>query len=229
MNRYAVACIVAAVFAVQGSAEEKSPSGRFENEIKAFEAADAKSPPPQNAVLFAGASGIRMWKSLAQDFPNHTTINRGFGGSQIADNTSFAERIVFPYKPQAIVFQAGGNDINAGKSPEQVCQDFQAYVEKVRSRLPDVKIVYFSIQPSPARWSQFDKQRKANRLIEKYIEGKANLVYVNASEAFLTSDEKPREELFIADKLHHNDEGYKVRTSILKPVLDTLVPPQEKR
>lgn len=229
MNRYAVTCMVAAVFAAQGWAQEKSPSVRFENEIKAFEAADAKSPPPHDAVLFAGASGIRMWKSLARDFPDYTTLNRGFGGSHIADNTYFAERIVFPYKPQAIVFQAGGNDLNAGQSPEQVLQDFQSYVETVRSRLPDVKIVYFSIQPSPARWSQCDKQKEANRLIEEYIEGKTNLVYVNAFDAFLTSDGKPREELFVADKLHHNDEGYKVRTSILKPVLDKLVSLHEKR
>ena len=212
------------VLASQTFAQEKSPSEKYENEIKAMEASDLKSPPPQNGVLFAGASGIRLWKTLKEDFPDHKVFNRGFGGSQIADSIYFADRIIFPHKPQLIVLQAGGNDINAGKSPEQVFEDFKTFVAKVRTQLPDVKIVYFSIQPSPARWSQFDKQKQANALIAKHIEGEKNITYLNAFDAFLTSDGKPREELFVADKLHHNEAGYKLRTSLMRPLLDKLVP-----
>jgi len=47
-------------------------------------------------------------------------INRGFGGSQIADSVFYADRIVIPYRPRLIVLRAGGNDIHAGKTPEQV-------------------------------------------------------------------------------------------------------------
>ena len=57
--------------------EKQSPSARWEKDIAAYEAADKKSPPPTGAILFAGASGIRMWKTLPQDFPDHTIINRG--------------------------------------------------------------------------------------------------------------------------------------------------------
>ncbi len=89
---------------------------RWEKEISAFEQADRTSPPPKGALLFIGSSTIRLWKTLTQDFPNHTVINRGFGGSQIADSTHFAERIIFPYQPRMILLRAGGNDIHAGKS-----------------------------------------------------------------------------------------------------------------
>lgn len=154
------------LFAGQLVAQDKKPAAaRFENEIKAYEQADQKALPPENAVLFAGASGIRLWKTLEQDFPEHKVINRGFGGSQISDNIHYADRIIIPYKPRLIVFQAGGNDIAAGKSPEQVAEDFKVFVEKVRGKLPDVKIAYFSIQPSPARVTQMDKQKVANKLI----------------------------------------------------------------
>src|SRR4051812_38928170 len=50
-------------------ADDKSPSAKFEGEIRAYEAADKKSPPPEGAVLFVGASGIRLWKTLEKDFP----------------------------------------------------------------------------------------------------------------------------------------------------------------
>src|SRR5271163_4804882 len=113
-----VACLVLArSFASLAAAE---PEHAFEGEIRAFEAADAKNPPPQGAILFIGSSGIRLWKTLAEDFPKHQVINRGFGGSQVADSTYYADRIVIPYKPSLILLRAGTNDIQAGKTPEQV-------------------------------------------------------------------------------------------------------------
>src|SRR5208282_1461493 len=71
---------------------EKSGSLRWEQEIQAFEAADRANPPPQQAILFVGSSTIRMWKTLAQDFPEHKVLNRGFGGCQIADCRSEERR-----------------------------------------------------------------------------------------------------------------------------------------
>src|SRR5262245_10261958 len=66
-------------------AAEQPAGNKFEKEIVAFEEADKKSPPPQGAIVFIGSSGIRLWKTLAEDFPDHKVINRGFGGSTIAD------------------------------------------------------------------------------------------------------------------------------------------------
>jgi lysophospholipase L1-like esterase len=200
-------------------AQDKNPSARFEPEIKAFEEADKKAPPKEGAILFVGASGIKLWKTLEKDFPDHRVMNRGFGGSQIADAIFFADRIVINYKPKTILLQSGGNDINAGKSPEQVAEDFRLFVEKVRGKLPEVRILFMSLQPSPARWSQAEKQKQTNALIKKQIEAGKNMAYIEAYEAFLTADGKPREELFVADKLHHNEAGYKIRTQLVLPFL----------
>ncbi|MDX1947599.1 MAG: SGNH/GDSL hydrolase family protein [Pirellulaceae bacterium] len=201
------------------AAQEKKPGNRFEKEILAYEAADKKSPPEPGAILFAGASGIRLWKTLAQDFPEHRVLNRGFGGSTIADAIHFADRIIIPYQPKLIVLQSGGNDLNGGKSPQQVADDFAAFVAKVRGKLPEVPIVFMSIQPSPARWSQVEKQKETNALIRKLCEAGENLRYLNAFDAFLNADGQPRGELFVDDKLHHNAAGYKVRAELVRPYL----------
>jgi lysophospholipase L1-like esterase len=197
----------------------KSPSERWEKEIRAFEAADKKQPPPEGAVLFTGASGIRMWKTLAEDFPDQKVINRGFGGSEMADSVYFADRIVVPYKPRLIVIQAGGNDINNGKSPEQVLTDFKAFVEKVRGKLPDVRIAYLSMNPSPSRWAQREKQQKGNQLIREYIAAGKDLDYIAFWDAMLGPDGQPRADLFIQDRLHNNAAGYKIRADIVRPHL----------
>ena len=113
-------------------AAERQKSGRWERAIEAFEAADKKSPPAPGAVLFVGASSIRLWKTLQADFPQYRVLNRGFGGSQIADSTRYADRIVIPYRPSAIILHAGSNDLAARKTPERVFADFKAFVAKVR-------------------------------------------------------------------------------------------------
>ena len=211
--------------AAAANSAAKSPSQRWERDIRAFEAADKKSPPPQGAVLFIGSSTIRMWKSLAQDFPEYKVINRGFGGSELADSVYYADRIVIPYKPRLIVLFAGTNDINAGKSPQTVLADFKAFVVRVRADLPNTRIAYLSITPAPSRWSQADKQKEANRLIRDYVAtDKKHLDYIDLWDQLLGPDGRPREDLYRPDRLHGNAAGYKIRAAVVRP---HLAPPDE--
>src|SRR5689334_18469018 len=99
-RRLILLCSVFAAAIVASSCRSKDPFAKWEKEIAAFEAADRKHPPPQNAILFIGSSSIRFWKTLTNDFPEHAVINRGFGGSQISDSTHFISRIVAPYHPK---------------------------------------------------------------------------------------------------------------------------------
>ncbi|CAN5465176.1 SGNH/GDSL hydrolase family protein [soil metagenome] len=196
-----------------------SPSAKWEKDIAAFEAADKVSPPPQRAILFIGSSTIRMWKSLATDFPHHNVINRGFGGSELADAVYFADRIVIPYKPRLIVLFAGTNDLNNGKSPDRVLADFKEFVAKVRAVLPDVRIAYLGISPAPSRWAQAEEQKQANRLIKQYAQSLKNADYIDEWDQFLGADGQPREDLYLDDRLHSNAKGYQIRAEIVRPHL----------
>jgi len=183
---------------------------QWENDMKAFEAADAKQMPPRGGIVFIGSSSIRMWTDLAADFPDKKVINRGFGGSQIVDSTHFADRIVVPYQPKMVVMYAGDNDLNDGKSPEQVFADYQAFVEKIRAKLPKVRVAYIAIKPSPSRAALMPKAAKTNELIKNYSTKKRDLVYIDIYTPMLGDDGQPRKELFLADMLHMNRSGYEV-------------------
>ncbi len=206
----------AAIFA---TAAEPNDSRRWENEIKAFEKADQAQPPPPGAVLFVGSSTIRMWKTLAADFPGQKVVNRGFGGCHIEDCTFYADRIVAPYAPRLVVLRAGGNDINAGKSPERVFDDFKAFVTAVRAKLPTVPIAYMTINATPSRWANVEREKKANGLIEAYIKAHPplDLLYIDTFDATLGSDGRPRSELFLQDRLHFNAAGYKIIADRVRP------------
>jgi hypothetical protein len=192
---------------------------KWEKEIAALEAMDREHPPSKGGVLFIGSSTIRRWKTLDTDFPDHQVINRGFGWSEIMDSTHFAERIIFPYEPRMIVLRAGGNDIHAGKSPEQVFADYKAFVAKARARLPKVRIVFISISPSPARWTERDACKALNALIEKHTRWRPSLKYLETYDMVLGPDGQPRPELFVADKLHFSPEGYRLLADRVRPLL----------
>src|SRR5579859_3865747 len=80
----------------------------WERDIAAFEASDKTNPPPHGGIEFIGSSTIARWKTLRQDFPGKPVFNRGFGGSELADSTYFADRIVIPYAPKMVFLRAGG-------------------------------------------------------------------------------------------------------------------------
>ena len=200
-------------------AETNHNFARWEKEITAYEQSDRTQPPPKGALLFIGSSTIRLWKTLAQDFPEHHVINRGFGGSQIVDATHFAERIIFPCEPRMIFLRAGGNDLWAGKSPEQVFAEFKEFVTKVQAKLPETEIVFISLCPSVARWQQADKEKALNSLVQEYVRQSPRVKCIETYSMSLGPDGQPRAELFVADKLHFNAEGYKLLAELVRPHL----------
>lgn len=200
---------------VVATAEEN----RWEKTIQRFEAKDKENPPPQGEILFIGSSSIVAWKT-DKDFPDHTIINRGFGGSVITDSTHFADRIAIPYAPRLIVFYAGDNDISRGDSAEKVLQNYKAFVAKIHGALPETRIAFVCIKPSIARWELIDTMRAANEKVKKYSEDNPLLDCIDIDTPMIGEDGKPRKELFIADGLHLSREGYDLWNEQVLPYLE---------
>jgi lysophospholipase L1-like esterase len=198
---------------------------RWEPEIAAYEAADKANPPQKGRILFIGSSTIRMWKTLEQYFPNHKVLNRGFGGSEIVDATHFADRVIFPYEPRQIFLRAGNNDIHNGRLPYEVADDFAAFVRTVHERLPRTEITFISLCGVPDRWPEQDKNRALNSMIRQMALSMPRVSYVDAWDISLSSDGRARPELFIADQLHFNGEGYKLLAERVRPFLPVIKTP----
>jgi len=208
-----VAC--AMLIAAPTEAEEN----RWEPAITAFEDQDRESPPPRDSALFVGSSSIRLW-DLAASFEGLETINRGFGGSDIADSVHFFDRIVRPYSPRLVVLYAGDNDISRGKSVDEVVADFSAFASQMRTHLPEATLYFIAIKPSIARWDLWPVMREANARIEALAAEDARLVFVDTATPMLGEDGRPKAELLAGDGLHLSEAGYALWSSILEPYLD---------
>ncbi|MHA6205205.1 GDSL-type esterase/lipase family protein [Dyella soli] len=188
-------------------------------DIDAFAAGDRAQAPATRGVLFIGSSSVRLWTTLAADFPGVPVIDRGFGGSTIADATYYADRIVWPYQPRLIVMYAGDNDIAAGVAPAQVLAAFRAFVARARQGVPGVPVVYVSIKPSLARLPLWPSMKEANERIRAWAITQQDVRFVDIAPAMTDAQGRPRAELFRPDGLHMTPAGYALWVAALKPVL----------
>jgi lysophospholipase L1-like esterase len=222
---YATLILIAGLLqTTEGVAVEHPSPGRFEEAIQAFADADQARRPPAGGAVFVGSSSIRLW-DLSQSFPGLPVVNRGFGGSILADATHFADQVVIQYQPKLVVLYAGDNDIALGLTPKQVAADYGQFVAKVRDALPNTRIAYIAIKPSLQRWRLVDKIRAANAAIRRITEGDPLQEFIDIDTPMIGADGLPRMSLFVDDGLHLSAEGYALWTSLVKPkVLAALQP-----
>ncbi len=202
----------------------------WEKAIRAFEADDQRTPPPPHPIVFTGSSSIRFWKTLANDMAPLAVLNRGFGGSQIGQVTFYADRIVIPYVPRAVVFYAGENDIAFGNlTAEQAPGAFKQFCEKIHTTLPEVPIYFISIKPPKGRKQFWPIMQEANALICKYCASDNRLHYIDVVPSMLDASGEVKSDIFRWDGIHLNTRGYVLWTACIRPILLAAFPPTENR
>ena len=213
--------------AADATSEYLAAKARWHNELAAFARADQERLPPPGGVVFVGSSTVRMWTRLAQDFARVPggVVNRGFGGSTLADCSLFARELVVRYRPRQVVVYAGDNDLAEGRTPLQVLDSFARFANTVRAELPEARISFVSVKPSPSREQLMPQIRETNHVISAYLNLLPNSEFIDIYTPMLGADGRPRMELFRGDRLHMTDEGYRLWHSVIASHLPGANPP----
>jgi len=183
-------------------------SSPFVDEFRSFAEAEARSPAPRHSILFYGSSSIRFWFKLAEDFPEVPVVNRGFGGSTLAECIEEMEQLVFPLQPKAVVLYAGENDLDHGASPERVDGLFREFASRLAARCGPIPLVFVSIKPSPSRAGFMHSVRRANELVLASLKNLPHARFVDVFPLMLDQNGQARRELFTEDMLHLSRTGY---------------------
>lgn len=197
-----------------------SDPDRWEESVQQFEESDKANPPEEAPILFVGSSSIVMYKDLADHFPEHKVLNRGFGGSQFSDLLRYDDRVIYPYKPSKIFIYEGDNDLAAGEKPKNIIKEAKELRERIARELPDVPVVFISPKPSVARWEMKKQYEELNRRLKKYAEEEPLTMFADVWAAMLDENGKVYDHVFIEDNLHMNEEGYKIWQSVLAPYME---------
>jgi len=220
--------------ASEGQSSTASPppapdAGRWEEEVARYETAARVAPPAAGAVVLLGASNIRMWETLATDFPGLEVVNRGVGGCKLTELAGFAPRLLAATEPGVVVISAGSNDVHGGADAEAVLAAWRDVIATIRRGHPTVPILVMGILPAKSRWEERETQTTANDLIQGAIAAAGGKIdggaveYLDVWGDFLGPDATPDPEAFLDDDLHPSAIGNARRAARMRPVLDRLI------
>ncbi len=188
---------------------------------------DALDPIPAGGVVFVGSSSIRRWEQLTRDFNDYRVVQRGFGGSQLEDLNFWVNELVLSYQPTAVVVWSGTNDLSSGEPAMEVFNDYLTFVGLVQAQQPNVEIFYLGVTPTPANDSTTIERDTANGLIEAETLTDPRQHYIDLPTPFyaLNPPADPDFTALYVDPVHLNRAGYDLWTTIVRPAVEAVVPP----
>ena len=205
-------------------AEKKEAPSYYDQKCAAFALENANLSEGQ--IVFIGDSitdGYRL-NNYYNDLPL-ATYNRGIGGDVTSGVIARLKTSVIDLKPAKVIMMIGINDINIGRTNDEIMTNYKTIIEEIQAKLPATEIICESVLPMDNRvtaWGidlpkTIDKIKDLNARIKTYVESKG-ILFVDLFTSF--ADENDQQiPSYSYDGLHPNADGYAVWTSVLKPLL----------
>ncbi|MEM1058461.1 MAG: GDSL-type esterase/lipase family protein [Verrucomicrobiota bacterium] len=194
---------------------------RFEDDIARFEREAQSGSLPTGAVMGYGSSTLRLWgEGLKRDLEPLTVINRGFGGSNANDALHFADRVILPLRPRAILLYFGGNDIEADRvEPKRALGLLEMLFDRMQGALPKLRWYVLTLKLAPRLPQTWDRVKSFNRQIEGVCATRERHTLVDVSKPTLDAKGEPKPKFFAPDQLHLSRAGYGLWREVIRPVL----------
>ena len=216
MKRYTFTSLVALLLTLSLSAQNyKTVARNFAEEVAKFEALTVQEDP---VVLFTGSSSVRLYKNVAALSDQIEILNTGFGGSTAFGLLTYLEETVLRFKPKQVFIYEGDNDIAAGRTNATIIAHLNSIFQRIWRELPETEIVFIAAKPSPLRWEEHEQYEALNAAIERMAKRDKRLSYADVYSVMLDGD-TVREDIFIQDRLHMNEQGYALWDEVIRPML----------
>ncbi|MEP2281185.1 GDSL-type esterase/lipase family protein [Maribacter sp.] len=202
-----------------GADSLEEPPAIWCNEIKRLKRRIAKLPTQENLIAFYGSSSVRLWVNMKRDLKPFNVVNLGFGGSTFAWCIHYFDEIFKEANPSKIVLYAGENDLNDGKTPQEVLSGCMELVGLIQNKYPGVELALISLKPSVEREALIPLIMETNLMLSKYFITELNAQYINVFAQMITTDNRPIPELYLSDGLHLNKQGYALWSTAIKKAL----------
>lgn len=176
----------------------------------------------------SGNSLVNNWTysgAQTNGIPGHRIVIRGLGGSRAETTTTLLEYIAYPQTKNFITY-FGENELNLGRTPQQMFDAVKAHILEYRSRVPHVVVIAIGQQLSPLYNHKKTEIQQYNTLLKDWIATQPRMYFVDMYKATTDSNGDVRPELFNTSNVHmwHGGEGYAIWNATVKPYLDRSVP-----
>jgi lysophospholipase L1-like esterase len=165
-----------------------------------------------NAVVLLGSSSFRLWEDAPQDLAPYKIVRRGYGSARYRDLAIHAPALLASLEFQA-VFLFIANDITGKEldvTPETAGRLAEVVVRVVQHAQPKATVFVVAVTPTPSRFEYWSRIQQVNQQFQQLAQKYPKVRYLATESLFLDSRGQPREELFVEDRLHLNDDGYAI-------------------
>ena len=186
-------------------------------------------------IVFYGPSNIQMWYSLEEDMLPYRAQNHGMGGCVDVEMVRYAPRMLYPFKPAAVFFQTGSNDLASGFTLEQILRNKKEMYTLFLENMPETKLVVMSGLPLPGRQEFWADTVKVNELLRALCAETDRMYFMDATDVMLSAEgpENMRTATgdgryftpayYRMDQIHLNKRGHDVWTAKMKELLREIL------
>ena len=161
---------------------------------------------------------------LEKYFPDDPVVNSGVGGNTTDDILEDMQQRVYQYNPSKVFLLIGTNDLQDGKTPDEIFENIKRIVEGIQENRPEAKIYLESIYPVNRNFENSGAQdrhnediKEINKKIEEYCM-EEDLTYIDLYSVLEDENGDLRAE-YTNEGLHLSEEGYDIVTETLKKYL----------
>lgn len=177
-------------------------------------------------------SGKKMWQKY---YEPRGAVNMGFSGDRTQHVLWRLENgEIDNISPKLAIIMIGTNNSNnTDNTSEEIADGIKAIVCKLRTELPETKVLILSIFPRGSREQMKDKKQggsfspqwqkndEASKLASQIADNKM-IYYLDINKAFLDSNGVLTREV-MPDLLHPKEKGYQIWAEALEPTIEKLL------
>ena len=168
-------------------------------------------------VAFLGDS-LTDGYDLAKYYPQYITANRGIGGDTTFDLEKRLQVSVYDLKPQVAVMLIGANNFDT------MLQNYENILKGLKENLPYTKIVLLSLTAMGGdHWGSRNQTAAYNNVSIKLLAEKYGFTFVDLFSPLYDVSTGEVYEGYTSDGGHFTHEGYVAVTSIITPVLESIL------
>ena len=197
----------------------------YDAQVSAIHARANRLDGDMPRLVMLGSSTFRFWPSTDTVFSHFEVVNAGFGGSCFQDSWRLRDTLVYALNPDVLLIYEGDNDLHDRVPIDDIVTTASALLQEVLLRMPDLEVVIVAPKASPARYHLKAEYLELNAAL-RLLAMDHGAHWVDFWDVQHRDDGTLRDELFIADRLHLNNEGYEVWVRELRRLLPWLDPAQ---
>ena len=170
-------------------------------------------PPMNGGVAFVGDS-LTDYGRWSEAYPDLRVRNFGVAGDTTVGLQHCISQVV-DAKPAKVFLMIGTNDVEFGRTREQIVANIEDITDRLSKGIPGVKIYVESLLP---RQPQYDAKVQAVNVLLKGMVERRGLTFINLYPHFVANDRLDPK--LTSDDIHLAGEGYARWRDVIRPYIE---------